>query len=145
MKCPNCDAELQAAVRDGIGVEACPACQGQWLTPQELNDLEDEAFKLGDDEKGTLVFNSESTTRKCLVCGEPLRTFEYRLYDLDLDYCEAGHGFWLDAGEDKRVLDLMKEEQARVRRSGHAEDRWKAHLRHLRSGDIFQRVRELLR
>ena len=145
MKCPNCGAELAAATRNGISVEACPSCQGLWLTPQELNALEDETFRLGDDEKGTLVFSSEPTARKCPVCGGALRTFEYRLYDLDLDYCEAGHGFWLDAGEDQRVLDLMREEQSRLKRSGRAEDWWAAHLRHLRSGDILERMRRLLR
>ena len=145
MKCPNCGADLIAAERDGLAVEACPSCNGMWLTPQELNDLEDETFRLGDEEKGTLVFSSDASTRACPDCGQRLRTFEYRLYDLDLDYCEAGHGFWLDAGEDKRVLQLMSEEQARLKRSGRAEDAWKAHLRHLRSGDIFQRVRDLLR
>lgn len=145
MKCPNCGAELRAAKRDGLDVEVCPSCQGLWLTAQELSALEDETFRLGDDEKGTLVFRSETTTRKCPVCSGSLRTFSYRLYDLALDYCEAGHGFFLDAGEDKRVLDLMREEQARLKRSGRAEDWWTAHLRHLRSGDIFERVRELLR
>ena len=145
MKCPNCGAELAAVTRDGLEVEACPSCDGLWLTPEELNALEDETFRLGDDEKGTLVFSSEPSARKCPLCDGALRTFEYRLYDLELDFCEAGHGFWLDAGEDKRVLELMTEEQTRLKRSGRAEDRWAAHLRHLRSGDILERIRELLR
>jgi Zn-finger nucleic acid-binding protein len=145
MKCPKCDVDLVAAKRDGIEVEVCPTCQGMWLTRQDLEHLEDEAFHLGDREKGSLVFSSTPTDLKCPECGEPMRRFAYRLYDLDLEFCAAGHGFWLDADEDKRVLDLMKEEQARVKRSTSAEHHWASLLRHLRSGSLLEKLRDLLR
>jgi Zn-finger nucleic acid-binding protein len=145
MKCPNCDADLVATKRDGVDAQACPSCHGTWLSRQEFARLEDEAFDLGDDEKGTLVFSSSATARACPECGGALRTFQYRLYDLELDFCAAGHGYWLDADEDKRVLDLMKEEEARLKRTDRAEHRWASHLSHLRSGSVFEKVRDLFR
>jgi uncharacterized protein len=145
MKCPNDNADLASAKRDGLQVEACPQCQGLWLNRQELNALEDEAFNLGDDEKGTLMAEPEPSTRICPECGKPMQSFQYRFYDLRLDYCADGHGFWLDAGEDKRVLELMKEEQARLKRSGRAEQTWASHLQHLRSHSIIEKVRDLFR
>src|SRR5580704_10435190 len=145
MKCPNDSAELVQARRDGIDVETCPICDGMWLNGQELNQLEDEAFHLGDEEKGTLVASPRETTRTCPQCAKPMKSFDYRFYDLELDFCEDGHGYWLDAGEDKRVLDLMKEEQARVKRSGRAEQTWVSHLQHLRSHSIIEKVRDLFR
>jgi Zn-finger nucleic acid-binding protein len=145
MKCPNDNADLAAAKRDGLDVEACPTCNGMWLSRQELGQLEDEAFHLGDDEKGTLMAEPEPSTRACPQCGKPMQSFQYRFYDLQLDYCEDGHGFWLDAGEDSRVLDLMKEEEARLKRSGRAEQSWAAHLQHLRSPSIIEKVRDLFR
>jgi Zn-finger nucleic acid-binding protein len=145
MNCPNCGTALAPAKRHGIDVEACPSCKGLWLSAQELDQLEDEAFDLGDAEKGTLVFAAEPSDRACPECGQPLQGFQYRLYDLPLEFCAAGHGYFLDAGEDDRVLALMREEEARLKRADRAETRWSAHLRHLRSGDFFERLRGMLR
>lgn len=145
MKCPNCRAELVSTTRDGVDANYCAACRGMWLSQAELGRLEDEAFDLGDDEKGTLVFSSSATARACPQCGGALRMFQYRLYDLELDYCPAGHGYWLDADEDRRVLELMKQEEARLKRSDRATRRWASLLRHLRSPSVFERIRDLTR
>jgi Zn-finger nucleic acid-binding protein len=144
MNCPNCGTALEPAKRHGIDVEACPSCKGLWLDAKELDQLEDEAFDLGDAEKGTLVFAREPSTRVCPQCGGVLQGFQYRLYDLPLEFCEQGHGYFLDAGEDDRVLALMREEEARLKRSGQAETRWAAHVRRLRSGDFFEKLKNLL-
>lgn len=145
MKCPSCETELKTATRHGIGVDACPSCKGMWLSAQELGRLEDAAFDLGDEEKGTLVFAAEPSPRLCPECRQTLQGFQYRLYDLPLEYCQQGHGFFLDAGEDDRVLALMHEEENRLKRSERAEHRWAAHLKHLRSGEFIERLRGLLR
>jgi Zn-finger nucleic acid-binding protein len=52
MKCPNCNADLVQGRRDRVEMEICPSCQGMWLTRQELEQLEDEVFDFGDNEKG---------------------------------------------------------------------------------------------
>ena len=145
MNCPNCGTELAPARRHGIDVETCPSCKGLWLNAKELDQLEDEAFDLGDAEKGTLVFAAEPSDRGCPECGQPLQGFQYRLYDLPLEFCAQGHGYFLDAGEDDRVLALMREEEARLKRSDQAEARWTAHLKHLRSSDFIEKLRDLLR
>jgi Zn-finger nucleic acid-binding protein len=145
MKCPNDEGELATASRDGVAMHACPKCSGMWLTPPELNTLEDKAFDLGDDEKGTLVFSSEPSNRPCPECGKPMKTFNYRLYELELDFCEEGHGYWLEAGEDKQLLGWMKEEEARVKRSGKAQKSWTSLMRSLHSNTLRERLRELFR
>ena len=61
MKCPNDNTDLVQAKRDGLEVEACPTCNGMWLSRQELNQLEDETFHLGDEEKGALVASPRAT------------------------------------------------------------------------------------
>ncbi len=141
MKCPNCGSELAPAKRDGLDVDACPSCNGMWLTQEELGQLEDESFDLG--KKGTLVFNSEPSTRACPECSALLKRFHYRDYDLELEFCEAGHGFWLDTGEDKRVLELMRREEDALKRKFSVEDHWSDHLRHWRSRSFFDRLRGL--
>jgi Zn-finger nucleic acid-binding protein len=142
MKCPNCGAELAAAHKDGVDLDLCPSCQGMWLTPQELDQLETEVFDLG--KKGTLVFNPEPSSRRCPVCQGAFQKFHYRDYDLELEFCADGHGFWLDAGKDQRVLQLMRQEEASLERTYSAEDSWAAHLRHWRSRSFLDRLRDLL-
>ncbi|MGH7032141.1 MAG: zf-TFIIB domain-containing protein [Stellaceae bacterium] len=144
MKCPDCDVELVPGKRDGVEMETCPKCKGMWLTCQELAQLEDEVFDFGDGEKGSLTLGSTPTTRKCPQCGTLMRSFEYRFYDLQMDFCEALHGYWLDAGEDKRVLELMRNEEKNLGRKVLAEDRFAAHLRYLRSGSVMDKIRDLL-
>ena len=142
MKCPNCDGELAPAKHSGVEMEVCPACKGMWLTSQELIELEDEVFDFGDDEKGTLVFEPTADSRNCPVCGKPMKQFQYRLYDLNMDFCDAGHGYWLEAGEDQRVLELMTTEEKNLGRKVLAEDRFAAHMRYLRSGSFMDRLRD---
>ena len=142
MKCPDCGVELLQRNRDRVDMEVCPSCQGMWLTRQDLVQLEDEVFDFGDDEKGSLMLGSEPTARKCPQCEKPMKTFQYRLYDLELDFCEDQHGYWLDADEDKRVLEIMKQEEKNLGRKVLAEDRFAAHLQFLRSGSFMDRIRD---
>jgi len=132
-------------MRHGVKVAACPSCKGMWLDPQELKALEDEVFDLDEHAKGTLVFGSTSTAAKCPQCDALLRRFNYRLYDLELEFCENGHGYWLDDGEDTRVLELMKKEEKDIERSQGGEARWASMVKHLHSGSFMDRVRDLFR
>lgn len=143
MKCPHCGAVLAPAKRDGIDVEACGRCGGMWLTRQELDQLEDEAYDLG--KKGSLVFNPAASDRACPECGTGLQKFQYRDYDLELEFCPNGHGFWLEAGQDQRVLQLMRQEEKSLKRTFKAEDHWSGHLRHWRSPGFIDRIRDLMR
>jgi uncharacterized protein len=144
MKCPVCSTDLTQTKRSGVQMEICPSCQGMWLTGQELTQLEDEVFDFGDDEKGSLMLGSDATTLKCPECSKALKSFQYRLYDLDMDFCEDGHGFWLTADEDKRVLELMKKDEIDLGRKVLAEDRWASHMRYLQSGSFMDELNDLL-
>ncbi|MGH6879112.1 MAG: hypothetical protein ACREHV_17265, partial [Rhizomicrobium sp.] len=62
-----------------------------------------------------------------------------------MDFCGEGHGFWLEAGEDKRVLELMKKEETGLERKVLAEDKWASHMKRLRSGSFIDRVRGMFR
>jgi Zn-finger nucleic acid-binding protein len=143
MKCPDCNVELVQKTRDRVAMEVCPSCQGMWLSRQELAELEDEVFDFGDNEKGSLMLTSTPSTRKCPQCGNLMRRFQYRFYDLEMDFCEQQHGYWLEADEDKRVLALMKVEEKNLGRTVLAEDRFAAHLQFLRSGSFLDKIRDL--
>ena len=142
MKCPNDNAELVSSKRDGVVMDICPTCNGMWLTRQELAQLEDKVFDFGDNEKGSLMLGSSPTTSPCPQCAQPMKSFQYRLYDLEMDFCEAGHGYWLTADEDQRVLELMTKEEKNLGRTVLAQDRFAAHKQFLRSGSFMDRMHE---
>lgn len=39
MKCPNCNAKLVMADRQGIEIDYCPDCRGVWLDRGELDKI----------------------------------------------------------------------------------------------------------
>ncbi len=116
-----------------IEVESCPNCRGIWLDSSELDKLEDMVFD-DDAHKGSLVHFQLKTNYPCPHCGMGLDEFQYRLYDLKLDYCaENDHGFWLDAGEDERVIAFMRQRAEAIQRKVDAESTWKQTLKEMHS------------
>ncbi len=134
MNCPKCNLTLTTKYYKGaIEVEACPACRGMWLDARELDKLEDLTFD-EDPLKGSLIHFGARTERPCPQCGANLTEFQYRLYDLRLDYCaESNHGFWLDGGEDERVTEIMRQRAADMRRKLEAESTWRRTLKAMHS------------
>ncbi|HET9476765.1 MAG TPA: zf-TFIIB domain-containing protein, partial [Dehalococcoidia bacterium] len=69
---------------------------------------------------------------KCPTCGKRMTTFNYRAYNLELDVCPEDHGYWLDAGEDGRVRDIIEERVRGLARAAGAEAAWGGFLSRLR-------------
>jgi Zn-finger nucleic acid-binding protein len=134
MNCPKCNSELVKKFYKGmIEVESCPHCRGMWLDFHELDRLEDIVFDK-DTRKGSLVHFQTKTNFPCPQCGVGLDEFQYRLYDLKLDACaENDHGFWLDAGEDERVMEIMQRRAMEIQRKVSAEAEWKQVLKGMHS------------
>lgn len=131
MKCPKCGTGLVKKSYKGlIEVDSCPNCRGMWLDFEELDRMEDVAFDQ-DHYKGSLVHRKTETSYHCPYCEAPLQEFQYRLYDLKLDYCENKHGFWLDDGEDLRVMGIMAVRAAEVQRKVDAESEWRGILKQM--------------
>jgi Zn-finger nucleic acid-binding protein len=129
MNCPKCDYKLVKKYYKGMfEVESCPNCRGMWLDFHELDKLEEVVFN-EDGHKGSLIHFQTQTEFPCPHCGEKLGEFQYRLFDLKLDTCTVNdHGFWLDAGEDERVLELMQKRAANIQKKVSAEAEWKQTL-----------------
>lgn len=112
-----------------IEVDSCPNCRGMWLDFNELDKLEDVAFD-DDSRKGSLIHHQAKTEFPCPHCGAAMDEFQYRLHDLKLDYCaENDHGFWLDAGEDERVIAAMNQRAQDIQRKNSAESDWRQTLK----------------
>jgi len=143
MNCPQCDVELQNSQDRGVPIEACPQCKGMWLTPAELDELENTAYD-NEANKGSLYISTEATDLKCPVCIAPLRQFDYRFFDLQVDCC-PDHGFWLGRDQDNQIVELMRGEEDRVERKFGTEDSWATYVNHLRSPSFFSKVKDLFK
>ena len=131
MKCPKCGNTLVKKFYKGMmEVDCCPNCRGMWLDFDELDRLEDVVFD-DDAHKGSLVHRETETKYICPHCESHLQEFQYRLYNLRLDYCENDHGFWLDAGEDVRVMGIMATRAAEIERKVDAETEWRGILKQM--------------
>ena len=108
MNCPDCNVALDERKYRSLEVDHCPQCRGLWLDFDELDLLEDTANR---DEilKGQREYARRSGERPCPHCGAAMDIFNYRAHNLPIDHCPNNHGYWLDKGEEDRVLDLMKQ------------------------------------
>lgn len=73
-----------------------------------------------------------------------MHAFNYRAYNLELDACSEGHGWWLDAGESDRVRAIMQERVSGLRRAASAQRGWDA-VRRGGSGGVIEQIKDLLR
>jgi len=144
MKCPRCDSELVIEQYKGIEVDRCPSCKGMWLDYGELDELEDTAFDQ-DTIKGSLMFRSFRGDLLCPKCQRPMQYFNYRAYDLELDFCDQEHGVWLDAGEEKRVPELMEQRITDLNRKTKAEAEWAGFMKNLKSRSFVSKVKGLFK
>ena len=144
MKCPRGDGELIAEIYKGIEVDRCNSCKGMWLDYGELEELEDTAFD-ADKVKGSLMFRSFRGDLLCPKCQRPMQFFNYRAYNLELDFCDQEHGMWLDAGEEKHVLELMEHRSKNLDRKAKAEVEWAGFLKGLKTKSFGSKVKGLFK
>ncbi len=144
MNCPRCSTELTTETYRGIEVDRCPHCEGMWLDYAELDQLEDTVMD-EDRLKGTMMVRSDGSELPCPRCSGPMRWFRYRYYNLELDFCEVEHGFWLDKGEEKRVLEIMEQRTKDLKRSASAEVEWGRFVSSLKSRSFKDRLKGMFR
>ena len=133
MQCPRDHADLVPEQMHGIEVDHCPTCNGRWLDHRELDALE--ATRADEEQRrATVQYARRESDLHCPVCGKRMVAFNYRAYDLEIDTCEEEHGFWLDAGEEGRVRDIIDERIRGLKRAASAEAAWGDFLDGLRGG-----------
>ncbi len=143
MYCPRDGATLQTERERGIEVDACPTCRGAWYDYDELAALEstiaDENQRLG-----TIEYAKRESTLQCPACEAPMHAFNYRAYNLELDACAEGHGWWLDAGESERVRAIMRERVAGLHRAESAQKAW-VRAKSPGSPGVIDQIKDLFR
>ncbi|MFM8360817.1 MAG: zf-TFIIB domain-containing protein [Verrucomicrobiota bacterium] len=130
LTCPNCGAGLLGREREGIRLEACPACHGVWAGTtawhriqlrQPCDTTDHPAWVLPDAPPPTVEAPEAIRYRPCPCCGERMnRVHAGAGSGVVIDCCRP-HGTWFDAGELARVREAVRSgawEQARMRAAG---------------------------
>jgi Zn-finger nucleic acid-binding protein len=141
LKCPRDQAELVVEQHSGVEVDRCPQCNGRWLDHHELDLLESTTAPDENDRRATIEYAKRPSELACPVCGKQMRAFNYRAYNLELDTCEDAHGFWLDAGEEGRVGDIMEERVQGLARAATAEEAWGEFLGRVGKKSVWDNIK----
>ena len=119
MKCPNCGGRLRAIEYEGIHLETCDSCQGEWLDAEELKQVVKARQVRFDEQERRAI--AESTTIQgvkldqvdrdltCPKCGGQTDAINYGGdTGIIIDRCTQCRGIWLDAKELERIQMLVE-------------------------------------
>ena len=141
LRCPRDGSALAEEQVHGIELDHCPNCNGRWLDHHQLDELEATRVEDAAPRRATIRFSNRDSELPCPVCDRQMSAFNYRGYDLEIDVCEEEHGFWLDAGEEGRVRDIIDERVRGLQRSVSAEKAWDNFLEGVGGGGVWKSVR----
>ena len=145
MQCPRDSATLLVEHHQGIEVDHCPACNGRWLDHHELDELESRTAPHENQRRATIEYARRPSDLNCPVCDKQMRAFNYRAYNLELDTCEDQHGFWVDAGEEGRIRDVMEERVRGLNRAVSAEEAWANFLEGASGKSLWDQISGIFR
>ena len=119
MKCPRCRSVLRVVEYDGIQIEVCSDCRGEWLHAEELEKLvehHDHVFSARDiaalETVNRPLTPMEEQDRDILNCPHcetiEMERFNYAdASDLQLHKCPECGGIWADKDQLEKVEELV--------------------------------------
>ncbi len=119
MQCPNCQQPLTTIDYEGVEIETCSSCQGEWLDADELGKIVrlrevkfDEQARRAIAESTTItgvILKDVDRDLTCPKCGGTTDALNYGADSgIILDRCTSCMGFWLDGDELEKVQMLVE-------------------------------------
>jgi Zn-finger nucleic acid-binding protein len=110
LHCPNDQTELSSIQVEGVAIEQCPVCGGQWLHRAELEMLGHhhranlEPLEVGD-------IGITESARNCPQDETLMRQHEFAEHSgIKIDQCPTCEGIWLDQTELTQILTYLEEQ-----------------------------------
>jgi len=123
--CPNCDVFLETHLIDEnkrLYIETCKHCKGIFLDFGELEEILEKEIKkserydfkrLHEIQNNPLVREKEVRYKKCPECRKVMLRINYKgKSGVIIDRCKE-HGYWLDGGELRQIMEWAKLEGIR--------------------------------
>lgn len=119
MQCPTCSTTLTTIDYEGIKIETCPGCEGQWLDAGELGHIaRAREVRFDEEERRAIaaackitpvVLEHHDRDLACPRCGGRTDAINYGGDSgIIIDKCPACVGIWLDAGELEKIQMLVE-------------------------------------
>ena len=119
MQCPNCDSTLRTMGYEGIQIETCDGCGGEWLDSEELRHVvRAREVRFTPEERRAIAqatcitgVKLEDVDRdlRCPKCGGTTDAVNYGGdTGIVIDRCTACGGFWADASELEKIQQLVE-------------------------------------
>lgn len=144
MKCTKCGGQFETKKLKGIEIDQCSTCQAIWLDYNELDQLEDTVWD-HDELKGSLFFGAKPSTIQCPKCGILMQKINYRFYDLEIEACSNSCGYYLDANEENRILELIEKEKKASKRKIKSEEEWSNLLKRMKTKSFFSKLKSFMK
>ena len=120
MKCPACGNLLQEMTVGDVTVDVCKGgCGGIWFDNFELKKFDEPHESAGEAllgvERDESIVIDHTKRLKCPKCDDivMMKHFFSVKKEVEVDECPGCGGFWLDAGELRRIRSLFNTEQER--------------------------------
>ena len=120
MECPNCEIPLKLSKIGKVSVDECARCRGIWF---DKNELEEAADEMDPDLRWMDLriwspqprFQVTDQAHECPKCKKvKMQMITYREPDVDVSYCPACEGTWLNTVDLEKIIDTLgKEANAR--------------------------------
>jgi Zn-finger nucleic acid-binding protein len=119
MKCPRCSSALNSAEYDGVKIEVCSGCKGEWLHVGELEKIvehHDEVFTPQEiaslDAVNKEIFTDENLDHDELNCPQcaDVRMEHFNYGDTSgiiLHKCPECGGIWMDKDELTKIEEVV--------------------------------------
>lgn len=119
MRCPSCDSSLSTIDYEGVAIETCGVCSGEWLDADELGQIVRIREKRFNDEERRAIDASAKIPGipwpdieraiTCPGCGAATGPINYGGdTGIIIDRCPSCHGIWLDASEIEKIQVLVE-------------------------------------
>lgn len=119
MDCPNCEIPLTRCKIGDVALDECPRCSGIWFDKKELEEVKDEIdpdirwmdLRIWSQKPRFHVTDQPQDCPKCRTAKMQMIT--YQEPDVDVLYCPACEGTWLNAGGLEKIVDALRAEADR--------------------------------
>ena len=119
MQCPQCAANLQSTVYEGVPIHTCNTCGGEFVGGEEFRRIVDnrkERFdaKMQDELAACkptfgVVSSQPDRSLTCPACGQSMKVANYAGDSgIFVDRCDVCSGLWLDHEELEKVQIVME-------------------------------------
>jgi Zn-finger nucleic acid-binding protein len=143
LDCPNCHSRMKQILLKATPLQECERCLGIWVDQASFDrisaDRERQADVLSSVVPPPRIVPAPVRYRPCPQCGQLMNRLNYaRTSGVIVDIC-AGHGFWFDRDELRRVIDFLQAGGMDLSR----QDEWDERTKNMRELEAQRRVDQI--